>query len=154
MRSLLLAALLAIAVPAHGGDFDYGAYRTARLADIAAGLQIDPRVRYWLDAAHPKYHAVAVYTGRTRVISPGVQAFVKQWASAMQHPVATQRMFVREIEVQQGGVTYWMPIQQALVAPLAREVPAGREVHLYLLLMGAYNRVPVFAVNEFDATGR
>lgn len=153
MRAFLLFVFLIVARPATAGDFDYDSYTTAQLADVSASLEIDPRVNYWFDAAHPKYHTVVTFTGNTRVVSPGVKTYIEKWVKTMGHPVAYYEMFQNEIEVKQGSSTYWLPIQQPLVAPFSREVPANAKVHLYVLLMGALNHVPVFAVSEFNTAG-
>ncbi len=153
MRAILLLAFLIFARPALGGEFDYGAYETAQLDKVAAGLEIDPRVNYWFDAAHPKYHTIATFTGNKRVVAAGVKTYIGKWVGTMGHPSAYAEMFQSEIEVTQGSGTYWLPIQQQLVAPFDQEVPAGAEVHLYVLLMGTYNHVPVFAVSEFNVVG-
>ncbi|WP_293003332.1 hypothetical protein [Nevskia sp.] len=153
MRALPLFLVLIIAQPSSGGDFDYGTYKTAQLADVAAGMDFDPRANYWFDAAHAKYHAVVVFTGNTRVVSPGVKTYIEKWVKTMGHPAAYHEMFQHEIEIRQGSFTYWLPIQQQLVAPFGQEVPAGAKVNLYVLLMGALNHVPVFAASEFNAVG-
>jgi hypothetical protein len=153
MRALLLLALLSIARPSVGGDFDYGSYQTKQLAEVAASLDIDPRANYWFDAAHPRYHTIATFTGNTRAVTPEFTTYIEAWAKTMGHPAAYHEMFRSEIEVRQGSATYWLPIQHQLVAPFTQEVIAGTEVHLYVLLVGALNHVPVFAVSEFNAVG-
>jgi hypothetical protein len=154
MRVLLLLTLLIIsAQPSLGGNFNYDSYKTAQLADVVAGMNIDLNVNYWFDAAHPKYHTLATFTGNTRALPPSVKAYIEKWVKTMGHPPTYHEMFQREIEVRQGSSTYWLPIQQQLVAPFAQEVRAGSKVHLYVLLMGAINHTPVFAVSEFNAVG-
>jgi hypothetical protein len=153
MRTLLLLILLVTAQPSLGGDFDYGAYKTARLADIAADLDIDPRADYWFDAAHSRYHTVATFTGNTRLVSSDVSAFIETWVKSMGHPSAYAEMFQNEIEIRQGSSTYWLPIQQQLVATFLQEVPAGAKVNLYVLLLGALDHKSVFSVSEFNAAG-
>lgn len=153
MRKLLLLAILSIANPAICGDFDYGSYQTTQLDQVATSLDIDPRANYWFDAAHPKYHTTATFTGNTRAVTAEFKTYIEAWAKTMGHPAAYHEMFQSEIEVRQGSLTYWLPIQHQLVAPFIEEVPAGTEVHLYVLLVGALNHVPVFAVSEFNVVG-
>lgn len=153
MRAVLLLVALIVAPPSFGSDFDYAAYQTVQLAEVAAGLEIDPRVNYWYDAAHPKYHAMATYSGNMRAVSPEMRTYVEQWVKTMGQPDYYHKMFQSEIEVTQGSSTYWLPIQQPLVAPFGHEVAAGTQVHLYVLLLGAINQVPVFVVSEFNAVG-
>ena len=152
MRTNLLILLLFVATSAAGADFDYGAYQPANLADISGHLDVDPHADYWFAADFPRYHTQATFTGKMRPIGPGVKAFIKMWIQATGHPAADAEMFKEQVEIKQDAVVYWMPIQQVLVEPLKKEVTIGGQVDLYLLLMGEYKHVPVFSVNEFDAT--
>ena len=71
MRALLAVLLLATtSFTSWGDEFDYASYRSSSLPDAVAQLGVDPRADYWLDASTPKYQAVAVFTGKTRPISP------------------------------------------------------------------------------------
>jgi hypothetical protein len=151
MKTLLLLVLLVIAPAALGAEFDYAAYKDSSIAAAGSNLGIDPRADYWLDAAHARYHTVGAFTGKIRPLQPGTRSLLQKWAKAMGHGQDTAALFASEIEVRQDGVTYWLPIQQMLVEPLQREVAPGSRAHLYILLVGAYEQVPVFAVSEFDA---
>ena len=132
------------------GDFDYGAYAESSIAVAGSNLGIAPGVAWWLDAAHSKFHTVAAYTGKIRPVGAETRELISRWANAMRHAPGTSEMFASEIEVEQEGRRYWLPIQSQLVAPLQREVRAGENAHLYLLLVGAYKQAPVLVVNEFD----
>ena len=152
MRALLLSCLLLVATaPCLAADFDYGAYQDSSLASAGSNLNISPEITWWLDAAHSKFHTVATFTGQVRPIPTETQVLINRWAKAMGHGETTAALFTSEIEVQQGNEVYWLPVQEQLVDALRGEVPAGRQVHLYFLLIGAYKLVPVFGVNEFDA---
>lgn len=132
-------------------EFDHSSYVQAELADVAAGMEIDPRVNYWLDASHAKYKATVTYTGEMRPIDPNVKRLITMWATALQHPDSVPAVFNNEVQVFQAGKTYWMPIQDVLVAPWREEMGPGTEAGVYLLLMGAYERAPVFTVASFMA---
>lgn len=152
MKALLLSCLLLIpTATCMAGDFDYGAYQDSSLASVGSNLDISPEITWWLDAAHSKFHTVATFTGQVRPIPDETRGLIDHWAKAMGHGKAIAAMFTSEIEVQQGNEVYWLPIQEQLVGALREEVPAGREVHLYVLLIGAYKLAPVFGVNEFGA---
>jgi len=153
MRQLLFAAFLIAATCARAGDFNYDAYRTASLVEVADSMGTPPGVGVSIDAAHSKYHIVAVFTGKTRPIATEVRAFVEMWAKSLRHPPEVRELFQFEVELRQGPTIYWMPIQKQLIGPLLREVAPGDEVHLYMLLMGALNRNPVLGVSEFEAVG-
>ena len=151
MQKLLLALALVFATAAAADEFDHASYKPAELADVAAGMEIDPRANYWLDASHAKYRAEVTYTGAMRPINPQVKQLITYWAKALQHPESVPAVFNHEVEVAQAGQTYWMPIQDVLVAPWQEEMRAGTEAEVYLLLMGAYQRAPVFTVASFSA---
>ncbi len=151
----LLSSLLTVAcatAPARQADgFDHSSYLPAALADATASLEIDPRANYWLDASHPKYESVVTYTGAMRPIDPNVKRLITMWAKAMQHPNSVSDVFNHEVQVTQAGQTYWMPIQDVLLEPWRDEMRGDAKANLYLLLMGAYERVPVFTIASFSA---
>lgn len=155
MRFLTFLLLLALSTPALSDDFDFDAYRPAQVIDIhiyvanhAAGTT------HWLDASHAKFNTVAQVTGKRRAILPERKAFIQMWVDYIGHPQSFADMFQTEIEVMQGTASYWMPIQQLLLAPLDEEVAEGQPVRLYLLLLGAYEQDPVITIAEFSAQSR
>ncbi len=132
-------------------DFDHSSYTPVNLADVATRMDIDPRVNYWLDASHAKYKANVTYTGAMRPIDPNVKRLITMWAKALQHPDSVPDVFNHEVQVSQAGATYWMPIQDILIKPWQEEMRAGTEAETYLLLMGAYEKIPVFTVSSFSS---
>ncbi|MDH5763365.1 MAG: hypothetical protein OEZ51_10310 [Nitrospinota bacterium] len=61
------------------------------------------------------------------------------------------RTFQKEIEVEENGRTYWLPIQDALLPPLEKEVGRNGAVELWVVFIGAIEKDMVFLVNEFQA---
>jgi len=151
LRILLPTLLFSVATLAAGADFDYDAYQPAKLSDVAKSLDVDPRADYWFAADYPRYHVQATFTGKVRPIDPGVRTFIESWIKTTGHPLADIGMFKQQVEIKEDKQLYWMPIQEVLVAPFKKEVTVGGQVDLYVLLMGAYRRAPVFAVSEFDS---
>ena len=152
VASLLTVACATIPAPRDGAEeFDHSAYLPAELGDITASIEIDPRVNYWLDASHPKYEAAVTYAGTIRPIDPSVKRLITMWAKAMQHPDSVPDLFNYEVQVTQAGQTYWMPIQDVLLKPWREEMRGDAKAKVYLLLMGAYERVPVFTIASFSA---
>ena len=146
---------LSTAFGAASADFDYVAYQSASLADVALAQskEIDPRADYFFDAAHSRYSTVVTFTGKTRPVAAGLARYIEAWAKGFGHPDAYYKMFLNEIEVKQASKTYWLPTQSQLLDPLGREVAPGHKVRLYVLLLGAYKHDPVFGVAEFAALG-
>jgi hypothetical protein len=151
VRQILFLTILLLATSVFADAFDYSAYQDTNLGEAAANMHIDPRVDYWFDAAHPRYHSVAVFSGDIRPISEDTRRFVEAWAEAMGHASQISSAFQHEARFMQDDASYWMPVQAVLVEPLRSEVKAGGKSHLYLLLMGAWKKTPVFAISEFDA---
>ena len=156
MKRILLLLVLALATVASAEDFDQAAYRSADLAEVAAMQkeEIGPEsVTYWLDAAHPKYAATVSYTGRSRLIDAGIESLILRWVKAMGHPDRYNEMFKIEVEVRHGLGTYWMPIQDSLVPPWREEMSEGDRAEVQVLLLGAYERAPVFTIAGFERRG-
>jgi len=151
MQKLLFLLSLSFSFSAQAADFDYAAYEDIELSAADVSLPVDPSVNYLLDAAQPRYHTVATYTGKTRHIDRATKSFIATWVKATKHPRSYRRFFQHEVEIVQGSKTYLMPIQEILLSPFKREVVAGTKVHLYVLLMGAASRAHVFAISEFNA---
>ena len=141
--------MLLSSVVSYAADFDYGAYKDSSISSAGSDLGIAPGVTWWLDASHPKFHTVATYTGNVRPITSETKQLIERWAKAMQHGPGTVEMFASEIEVQQGGARFWLPVQSQLIEPFQKEIRPGQATHLYILLVGAYKHAPVFIVNEF-----
>jgi hypothetical protein len=152
----LISSILGVACatapspPAGADEFEHSSYVSADLADVATSMEIDPRANYWLDASHAKYMSVVTYTGAIRPIDSNVKRLITMWAKALQHPDSLPAVFNYEVQVAQAGKFYWMPIQDVLVAPWREEMRKGTEAEVYLLLMGAYETVPVFTVASFS----
>ncbi|WP_440225651.1 hypothetical protein ACQQ2N_10415 [Dokdonella sp. MW10] len=151
LRALAMSCLLvAHATPVLASGFDYAAYREASLAAVGSRLDVPAGTTWWLDAAHYRFHTVVDFTGQVRVVRDEHRFLVERWAKAMGHGDAVAAMFTsKEIEVRQDDKTYWVPVQKQLIAAFRAEVPAGSEVRLYLILIGAHDGAPVFGVNEF-----
>lgn len=152
MRSFLLVLFLLVSSAASCAGFDYDAYQTAKLSDVAGRLDVKNRPDSWVAPDFPRYHAQAVFTGRMQPIDVRVRAFVRLWIKSTGHPAGDIEMFKTQVEIKQDTVAYWMPIQETLVEQFKKEIPAGRRVDLFLLLMGACRQAPVFVINEFNAT--
>jgi hypothetical protein len=152
IKTIVLALSLAFAITAASADdFDDSSYRAGELVDAVAGLEIDPRADYWLDASHAKYNTDVTFTGAIRPIDLGVKRLIVMWTTALRHPESVSAAFKQEVQVSQDGQTYWMPIQDVLVEPWEEEMHEGSRANVYLLLMGAHERAPVFTIAGFSA---
>ena len=149
MRRILSLLLLALSMSAIGQEFDYGAYKPAKLSALVADA--GAHATDWFAEGHPRYQTRATFTGRLRPTPADTRQFIARWVKAMGHPDAYAEVFKQEIELTQDATSYWMPVQDVLVEQLRSEVPADTDVDVYLLLMGSQSDRLVFAVSEFDA---
>lgn len=152
MRIVLLTALLLFASAGRGAGFNYSSYQSTQLSDAATSFELDPESDYMIDAAMRKFHVEGTFTGNTREVDPALSKFIVGWAHALDIPPHIPGMFNTAVEIQQGSTTSWMPIQDGLLEPFGKEVPAGSKVHVFILLLGAHNQTPVFVINEFSAS--
>ncbi len=149
---LSFIAMLALLMPCIATAFDHAAYLPIELKQVAPlGPQSPEGRTFRLDAAHSRYQSTVTFSGSTRRLTDDVRSLVRYWRKAMQHPKSHEDLFESEIEVTQGGQTYWMPIQRQLAAPFIAEIQSGSKVTLYLLLVGGIDRTHVFAVSAFEA---
>ncbi len=151
MKNILLSILLTFAISAQAGEFDYSSYKATELLPVVAEMEIDPRANYWLDVSHAKYKTEVTFTGAIRPIDANVKQLITYWAKALQHPDSIPAVFNHEVQVTQAGQTYWMPIQDVLFVPWQEEMLKGMKAEVHLLLMGAYDRAPVFTIASFSA---
>jgi hypothetical protein len=152
MRFPLVAATFALLLPCIAAAFDHAAYLPIELKQVAPLASQSPEGRtFQVDAAHSRYRSTVTFAGNTRRLSDDVRSLIRYWRKAMQHPQSYEDLFESEIEVMQGGQTYWMPIQRQLVAPFIAEIQSSSKVTLYVLLMGGIDRTHVFTVSAFEA---
>jgi len=150
MRVMLLLLFLAGAEPATGAAFDYDAYKPATLSEIANTVTRTPEAATTILDGHPRYRTQAIFTGKIKSTRSSLRNYIRLWVAAMGHPPAYGEVFKQQVQIRQDEITYWMPIQDVLLEPFRKEVVAGSQVELYLLLMGTHKRAPVFAISEFD----
>jgi hypothetical protein len=136
-------------VEAQPKAFDYAAYAPSDLRSALKEAGINPAMDFWLDASHPRIRTEATFTGKTRAIKTKATELITHWGVAMGHGKQAADIFQHEVQIRQSGRLYWMPIQSMLEPAFKEEVVAGQEVSLFLLLVGAYDGVPVFTIAAF-----
>lgn len=77
--------------------------------------------------------------------------FIEKWVKALGHPEEYSTMFKYEVEIEQNGQLYWLPLQNGLVDAFATEVCGGCKVSLYIMTAGSIKQRRVFFINEFKA---
>jgi hypothetical protein len=133
--------------------FDFEAYEPTELAAVVPTTEpiSDAKLHIYLDSSHPRYRTTARFTGRVRDLSEVKRTFVRYWVRAMQHLSEYEVLFLNEVEVEQSGRKWWLPIQRTLSEVFVQEVAPDTDVELFVLLMGAVNREAVFSISEFKA---
>lgn len=131
-------------------EFNYSSYQTETVEKAITNMGIDPEADYFIEAGNFKYNSLVKYTGSHRTTIPETQDFIDKWVKAMGHPIAYTELFTFEVEFEQNGILYWLPIQSTLVEPFAAEVSPQGNVILYIMAAGAVNQKPIFLINEFQ----
>lgn len=149
--SAAMGFLLGMVVSAEAADFNYSAYRPTSLAAAIAEHERADGADYVIEAGAFKYRVTATYTGRHRETNTKVRELIRHWVKALRHPEKFETFFDHEVEVESGGQTYWLPIQNPLVPSFATEVKDGTAAQLYIMLIGAVGDHWVFIINEFEA---
>jgi len=85
-----------------------------------------------------------------RPIDAGRLAFIEGRLTALRYPPGFARLYRMEVEVEQDGVAYFLPIQEQLLRAYFDEVDAGRRVRLKLQPMGVFLGQPVLGVSGFQ----
>ena len=139
---------------------DWNNYKPANLTESLSKYKIEfkdtdiPKDAVKVDI-HPgaPLRVTVRYLGKKRDLNQkrGTLIF-DMWGKALQKdPGQLRRVFQKEIQVQDGQKTYWLPIQNVLLDPLEKEVGENGTVELWVLFIGAIERDFVFLVNEFQA---
>ena len=58
--------------------------------------------------------------------------------------------FKREVKVREGGVDYWLPVQEVLVPAMTSELRQGEEIELFVIYVGQVDGRHLFLVNAFE----
>jgi hypothetical protein len=133
------------------GDFNYDRYEPASLETASANMYVDPRADYFIEAGEFKYLSAGLFTGNYRESLLETSQFIEKWVKALGHPEEYSTMFKYEVEIEQNGQLYWLPLQNGLVDAFATEVCGGCKVSLYIMTAGSIKQGRVFFINEFKA---
>jgi len=96
------------------------------------------------------FRSTVLFLGKVRNIKPDRRSLIEMWGKSSGVDTAKGN-FKKEIQVRENGKTYWLPIQEILVAHLKREVKKNGEVMLFMVYIGTTGKSSVFLVNEFRA---
>jgi hypothetical protein len=104
-----------------------------------------------MEVIHPleKVRVRVTLTGRIRPLQGFKQTATLSWCRH-NFPGAVE-LLKREVEVVEGGVKRWLPIQDQLIDFLAREVPQGGTMDVFAVWFGAANGEHIYIVNDFFA---
>lgn len=139
----------ALAGVAAAVDFDQSRYAPAEFHEVTvqypdrSGVAISPDV---------PIRTRAPYSGRWRELQPQTRRLLEMWSTAMRVPYIV-RHFRRELEVTQGGVQYWVPVQEVLTPAMLAELDRGQTIELYVTYVGQIDGRHLFLLNGFDHEG-
>jgi hypothetical protein len=90
-----------------------------------------------------RYSLLVTTTGKIRPISAQHKQATTYYAK-VNHADAFTSRFTHEIEVSEGGKTFWIIWQQALIAPFELEMSSGGSMEVNVLLFGARGQDVLF----------
>ena len=158
-RALILIGLLCIPFTgtASAGWNDYDPATLSQIISKHAGPLSKRKVPKGVVAInlHPKgdpLRSTVLYLGKVRNIKRDRRSFIKMWGETAKKDTAKlAKTYKKEIKVQENGKTYWLPIQEILVAHFKRDVKMKGEVMLFMVYIGTSGKTPIFLVEEFRA---
>jgi len=148
---IAVAACSLFAAGAEDAGFRYEEYLPSTLAGEIAAHPHDPGADRWIEGGDFRYRFRVTLAGRSRPLEKAVDLLLDEWAKALGHPRSTRALFKHEVLVREGDNEYWLPIQEPLMKPLAKEVKPGGELDLYVMRLGSLPAGVVFVINEFMA---
>ncbi len=105
-----------------------------------------------LHAGGDPFRSTVLFLGKVRNMKPDRRFLIEVWGKSSGMDTAMlAKTYKREIQVRENSKTYWLPIQEILVAHLKREVKKNGEVMLFIVFVGTTGKTPIFLVNEFRA---
>ncbi|HJP85072.1 MAG TPA: hypothetical protein VJ852_03735 [Gemmatimonadaceae bacterium] len=98
--------------------------------------------------------ATVIYKGRSRSINPIRVSLLRDWGLSFLRDSTLSADFHREYLFQEGDSLFWLPVQDRVAAYFPKELRAGQQVNLYVILIaGEYLDGKItwaFIVNEFN----
>lgn len=148
--SLLVVLILVAGTEA--AEFNYAAYKPYSIKQAVNDHQHESKkTDYSIEVGYFKYKVRVTYSGERRKMKDAVGQLLSLWGKTLQVDPWMINLYEHEIRVREEDRYYWLPIQEPLVKDFQEEVPAGRKVDLYVMLVGSTKEERVFIVNEFRA---
>jgi len=98
------------------------------------------------------FRSTVLFLGKVRSMKRDRRSFIKMWGKTSKKNTAKlAKTYQKEIQVRENGKTYWIPIQEILVAHLKRDVKKNGEVMLFMDYIGTTGKTPIFLIKEFRA---
>jgi hypothetical protein len=110
----------------------------------------DPGVDVSVETGNFLYKVRVVLPGDVRPASELNSRLASKWLTA-RGGNATQALFNREVLVQEGTVSYWVPIYEGILPEFQKGVKPGASYDLYITRLGSVSSQPVYLINKFAA---
>jgi hypothetical protein len=128
---------------------DWSDYKPSTLAKAWSETTVIKGTDYTIETKDVKYAVEVSYSGEHRDVGLGRRELLRRWVKALRHPEAAN-IFEHEIQVRVGNATYWLPLQNTLLEPLAKEASVGSRLRLFIMYIGANTEDRLFVINEFE----
>lgn len=142
---------LALLLAQESGAFSWESYAPATIAQIIAIHEhVQGGGALLVNTPDEKYRVTVAYLGEKRPIEPTARKHISDWVETVGLGSELVSWFKHEIHVSEDTQSYWLPIQEALLAHFAKEISSGERVELYIMWIGHTGAGWVFLINEFQ----
>ena len=146
-RILLLFLLAPLSCTSLAAWEDYVNKSLRSTVDDQAGFSMSSDLAY--TPGIPQ-RALVAYTGQKRAISGSHAEVLRGWIQLAGYPSQTVDLFQSEIQFQEEGIAYWMPVQETLISSFETLISPGDQVWLYVVWIGESKSDLIFIVNAFE----
>lgn len=119
------------------------------------GSMADKPSEHFLATQYPTLAAL-VYTGKSQPIDPIRRSLISAWGRSFMRDSTMAEDFHREYLFQEGKLMLWLPVQDKVASFFPKEIHAGQQVNLYVMLLAGYYDAGKmtwgFIVNEFNTS--
>jgi hypothetical protein len=149
----LLVALVGL-LPHASLGFTWESYAPATIHQVIL-LHGDERERSTdgtrlINTADEKYRLTVTYLGSQRPVPPARRKLISDWVQAVALDPQVATWFRHEIQVLEGKDAYWLPVQEAVLPHMTKELSSGDQIDVYVMFIGHTAEDWMFLVNEFD----
>jgi hypothetical protein len=147
--SIYVALAFMTAIGSRTQTQDWSDYKPYTMVKASSETTVIKGTDYTIETKDVKYAVEVSYSGERRDVGLKRRELLRRWVKALRHPEAAD-IFEHEIRVHAGNTTFWLPLQNTLLEPLATEARVGSRLRLFIMYIGANSEDRLFVINEFQ----